>query len=72
MHLLEPEVERDALGDRQGSVAQVGALREQRAHAAGSLSQPSALVRVTLDAAIGTMRRMHSSASATKASAGCR
>ena len=40
--------------------------------AAGGFSHPSALARVTFVEAIGTMRRMHSSASATNASAGSR
>ena len=40
--------------------------------AAAGFSHPSALARVTLVDAIGTMRRMHSSASATNASAGSR
>ena len=38
----------------------------------GGFSHPSAFVRVTLVDAIGTIRRMHSSASATNASAGSR
>ena len=46
--------------------------RTARASPRDGFSQPSALRRVTLVSATGTMRRMHSSASATNASPGSR
>ena len=49
-----------------------GRSRKRASISSGGFSQPSALVRVTLFAATGTIRRMHSRASARKASSGTR
>ncbi len=71
--LLQPEVEPARLGDLQGRVAEVGPLGEQQTASPRPASAiPSAFVRETWFAAIGTISRMHSSASARNASSGTR